>query len=357
MTNIAILGYGVVGSGVAEVLAETAALIDTRAGIKLSVKSILDVRSFPGDPFAAHFVQDFAAIEDDPSVNIVVEAIGGVNDAYDFTKRALRAGKHVVTSNKELVAERGAELLTLALTNRVHYLFEASVGGGIPLIHPLTQCLSANRISGIAGILNGTSNYILTRMRDNGFTFDEALVEAQKLGYAESDPTDDIMGHDSTRKICILASLLFGRQVLPSRVKTEGISSITPAQLSEAVDNGYAIKLIGRAQRIQSAEPPRVYVAPHLVPRNHPLHNVEDVYNGILLSGNVVGDVFFYGRGAGKRPTASAVVSDILACLRRTDPLGGLAWDGIPVQVTPPGDAACGPHHVFADGTVMRVFG
>ena len=355
MTQIAILGYGVVGSGVAEVLQETAALIDARSGIKLSLKTILDIRQFPDDPFARHFVTDFSAIEKDPSVSIVVEAIGGAGAAYDFTKRALRAGKHVVTSNKELVAEHGAELMTLARGNRVHYLFEAAVGGGIPLIYPLTQCLSANRISDIAGILNGTSNYILTRMKANGFTFDEALLEAKKLGYAEADPTDDIMGYDCTRKICILASLICGRQVLPGRVQTEGISAVTPKQLKEAADNGYAVKLLGRAQRFQSGEPPLVYVAPHLVPRGHPLFSVDDVFNGILLNGDVVGDVFFYGRGAGKLPTASAVVSDILACLRCSDPLGGLAWDDIPAHVTAPRDIRDDPHHTFADGTMMRV--
>ena len=357
MTQIAILGYGVVGSGVAEVIHETAALIDARAGIKLSVKAILDIRKFPGDPFSAYFVTDFALIEKDPSVKIVVEAIGGVGAAYDFTKRALCAGKHVVTSNKELVAVHGAELLNLARANRAHYLFEAAVGGGIPLIHPLTQCLSADRISDVAGVLNGTSNYILTRMRDNGFTFDEALLEAQKHGYAEADPTDDVMGYDSARKICILASLIFGRHVFPDRVRTEGVSNITPEQLKEAAGNGYAVKLLGRAQRFQSAEPPLVYVAPHLVPRGHPLHGVEDVFNGVLINGSVVGDVFFYGRGAGKRPTASAVVSDILACLRCSDPLGGLGWDDIPVSVTAPGEIQSGPHYVFADGTEMRVLG
>ncbi|MCL1807684.1 MAG: homoserine dehydrogenase [Oscillospiraceae bacterium] len=355
MVNIAILGYGIVGSGVAEVIQETAALIDARTGFKLSVKTILDIRQFPGDPFAKHFVSDFSVIERDPSIQIVAECIGGVGAAYEFTKRALHAGKHVVTSNKELVAEHGAELLTLARANRTHYLFEAAVGGGIPLIHPMAQCLSANSISDIAGILNGTCNYILTRMRDNSFTFDEALLEAQKLGYAESDPTDDIMGHDSARKICILASLIFGRHVFPGRVQTGGIQNITLEQLKEAAANGFTIKLLGRAQGVQSGEPPTVYVAPHLVPQGNPLYTVDDVYNGILLSGDIVGDVLFYGRGAGKRPTASAIVSDMLDCLRGGDPLGGLTWDDIPVNVTSPGSIKEGEHYVFADGTAMRI--
>jgi homoserine dehydrogenase len=355
MTGISILGFGVVGSGVAEVIAESGSLIETRCGIKLELKSILDIRQFPDSPFANLFVADFGAVENDKSVDIVVESIGGTGAAFDFTRRALRAGKHVVTSNKELVAEHGAELMKLALTNNVYYLFEASVGGGIPLIHPITQCLSANRISSIAGILNGTSNYILTRMKDNGFTFDEALLEAQKLGYAETDPTDDIMGYDSARKICILASLACGRQVLPSRIQIEGISGITPTQLTEAGQNGYAVKLLGRMTLGREGDKPLVYVAPHLIPPGHPLAGINDVFNGVTLGTDVVGDVLFYGRGAGKRPTASAVVSDIVSCLRCSDPLGGLAWDDIPLFVKTPCDIREGPHHTFADGTVMRV--
>ena len=355
MTNIAILGYGVVGSGVAEVLSETAALVESRTGILLKVKSILDVRQFPDDPFSARFVSDFSAIEQDHTVKVVVESIGGVGAAYEFTKRALMAGMHVVTSNKELVAEHGAELIALGRINRAHYLFEAAVGGGIPLIHPLTQCLTGNRIFEIVGILNGTSNYILTRMKDNGFTFDEALLEAQKLGYAEADPTDDVMGHDSARKISILASLTYGRHIFPGSVQTEGISNITPEQLKEAGEHGYAVKLLGRAQIVQAASKPAVYVAPHLVPSSHPLHNVSDVFNGVLLSGDVTGDVFFYGRGAGKRPTASAILSDILDCLRSGDPLGGLAWDDIPAQVKAPLSVGSARHHTFADGTKMRI--
>jgi homoserine dehydrogenase len=344
----------VVGSGVAGVLSETAALIEARRGIKLAVKSILDIRQFPGDPFAGHFVTDFSEIENDPSVGVVVEVIGGTRAAYDFTRRALRAGKHVVTSNKELVAGHGAELLTLARANGVHYLFEAAVGGGIPLIFPMAQCLSANRISDIAGILNGTSNYILTRMKDNGFTFDEALAEAQKLGYAEADPTDDIMGHDTARKICILASLACGRQVLPAHVQTEGIDKVTPEQLKEAAGNGYAIKLLGRAA-VNGAQPPAVFVSPHLVPSGHPLFGVDDVYNGAVLDGDVAGPVFFRGKGAGKRPTASAVISDILTCLRCSDPLGGLEWNETPLNIAVPRAAEDGPHYTFAGGAVMRV--
>lgn len=354
MINIAILGYGVVGSGVAEVLTESAALIEARTGSALGLKYILDIRSFPDSAFAELFVPDFAAIENDPDVSIVVEAIGGAKIAYEFTKRALCAGKHVVTSNKELVAEHGAELLALARANHAYYLFEASVGGGIPLIHPLAQCMTANRITDVVGILNGTSNYILTRMAQNGFTFDEALREAQKMGYAEADPTDDVLGHDCSRKICILASLIFGRHVYPNRSQTEGIDCIKPLYFEEAAKAGYAIKLLGRAHSCQKGGAPLVYTAPHLVPAGHPLFNVSDVFNGVLLSGDIVGDVLLYGRGAGKRPTASAILSDILDCVRGGDPLCGLAWDDIPVNVTKPLEVASVPHFTFSDGVSMR---
>jgi homoserine dehydrogenase len=343
MTNIAVLGYGVVGSGVAEVVTDSAALMEARCGIKLSLKSILDIRQFHGDPFSGHFVKDFATIENDPSVHVVVEAIGGTGAAYDFTRRALRSGKHVVTSNKELVAEHGAELLTLARS-----------GGGIPVIHPIAQCLSADRITEVAGILNGTSNYILTRMKDNGFTFDEALKEAQKLGYAESDPTDDVQGHDTARKMCILAAMLSGRSIHPDQVETEGITGITPKHLEEAVTAGYSIKLVGRVRQGKGG-PPAVYVAPHLVKQGHPLHSTDDVFNGILLGCDMTGDVFLYGRGAGKLPTASAVLSDILSCLCSDDPLGGLDWKDIPLTIALPPDVLNGPHHVFTDGTAMRI--
>ncbi|MCL2003876.1 MAG: homoserine dehydrogenase [Oscillospiraceae bacterium] len=354
MTKIAILGYGVVGSGVAEVLHNSAAMIEARRGIALSVKSILDIRRFPGDPFEHCFVSSFDDIENDLSVRVVVETIGGTGAAYDFTKRALKSGKHVVTSNKELVAEHGPELLELAREKQVNYLFEAAVGGGTPLIYPLAQCLSANRISSVCGILNGTCNYILTRMRDNGFTFDEALLEAQKSGYAEGDPSDDILGHDTARKISILASLVIGRQIFPKHVQTMGINRVTPEHLREAADNGYAIKLIGRVTICESS-PPVIYAEPHLLKRGHPLFAVDGVFNAVLITGDVVGDVLFYGKGAGKEPTASAVVSDIVACMRANDPLGGLAWYEIPVRLAQPDSIHSAPHHTFTDGTTLRV--
>lgn len=354
MTKVAILGYGTVGSGVAKVLHDSAAMIEARRGLALSVKSILDIRDFTGDPFEDCFVKSFEEIEKDQEVKIVVEAIGGTGVAYDFAKRALKSGKHVVTSNKELVAKHGPELLALARENHVNYLFEASVGGGIPIIHPLTQCLSANRISSVSGILNGTCNYILARMRNSGFTFDEALLEAQKYGYAEADPTEDVMGNDTARKICILASLVVGRQISPQNVHTVGISGIKSKHISEAKDRGYNIKLLGRAEMSESG-PPLVYVEPHLISPGHPFYDVDDVFNCVLVTGDIVGDVTFRGRGAGKLPTASAVVSDIVTCMRSRDPMGGLAWLQIPVQVSPPAEPESGLCFQFADGSYMRL--
>jgi homoserine dehydrogenase len=352
--KIAVLGYGVVGSGVAQIIHDSQALVEARRGVALSVKSILDVREFPGDANEKLFVKDFSAIEEDPDISVVVEAIGGTRYAYEFTKRALLAKKSVVTPNKELVATHGAELLSVADENGVYYLFEAAVGGGIPIIRPITQCLSADRITEVSGILNGTSNYILTRMRDDGFSFEEALLEAQKLGYAESDPTDDVQGSDTARKMCILASMLSGRSVHPDQVDTEGITKITREHLDEAAAAGGSIKLVGRIRQGKGG-PPAVYVAPHLVRRGHPLHSTDDVFNGVLLDCDKTGDVFLYGRGAGKLPTASSVLSDILACFDFGDPLGGMVWEDIPLTVAFPPGAADSAHHIFTDGTVMRV--
>ncbi len=352
MISVAILGYGVVGSGVAEVIDEGAELAAKRTGIHLRVKYILDVRAFPDSPHASRFVNDFIVIERDPEVAAVAECIGGTGVAYDFTKRALRAGKHVITSNKQLVAEHGAELLALAKENNVRYLFEASVGGGIPVLHPIALCLTANRVTDIAGILNGTSNFILTHMGQYGATFDEALREAQKLGYAEADPSDDVNGSDCVRKICILASMAFGRQILPGRVFAEGISSVTSAHLAEAESRGYRIKLLGRAHRTEFGS--CVFCAPHLIPSGHPLSSVSDVFNGIMVRGDMTGTVMFYGRGAGKRPTASAMVSDLLNSVKNFDPLGGLAWTDDGTETLQKPEEA--PAYTFQDGMKMRIF-
>ena len=311
MVNVAILGFGTVGSGVAEVLAKNGGLIDQRADELIRLKYILDVRDFPDSPYRDRFVKDFSVIEQDPEVNIVVETIGGATIALDFTTRALKAGKSVVTSNKELVATHGYELLQLAHKNGCSYLFEASVGGGIPILRPLTSCLAANELTQVTGILNGTTNYILTRMIKAGLTFDQALKEAQDNGYAEKDPTADVDGHDACRKICILSALAFGRQVYPDQVPTQGIRDVTLEDVAYAGSADYKIKLLGRAIR-QPEGKVCAFVAPHLVPGDNPLAGVEDVFNAIAVRGNAIGDVMFYGRGAGKLPTASAVVADVI---------------------------------------------
>ena len=311
MVHVAILGFGTVGSGVAEVLTTNGGLIDHRVDDLVRLKYILDVRDFPDSPYADLFVKDFAAIESDPQVDIIVETIGGATIALDFTTRALRAGKSVVTSNKELVATHGYELLQLARANGCSYLFEASVGGGIPILRPLTSCLAANELEQVTGILNGTTNYILTRMIRAGLTFDQALAEAQANGYAEKDPTADVDGHDACRKICILAALAFGRHVYPDQVPTQGIRGVTLEDVAYADSVGYKIKLLGRAIR-QPEGKVCAFVAPHLVPGENPLAGVEDVFNAIAVTGNAIGDVMFYGRGAGKLPTASAVVADVI---------------------------------------------
>ena len=336
MVNVAILGFGVVGSGVAEVLATNGAHIDRKVDDLLRLKYILDVRDFPDSPFADKVVHDFSVIENDPEVNIVVETIGGAKVALDFTRRALMAGKSVVTSNKELVAEHGCELLRLAQEKGVSYLFEASVGGGIPIIRPLNQCLAANEIEELCGILNGTTNYILTRMIRAGLSFDAALKEAQQNGYAEQDPTADIEGHDACRKICILASLAFGRHVYPRQVPTEGITGVTLSDVAYAESCGRKIKLLGRAMRRPDGKV-CAYVAPHLVDQENPLAGVEDVFNAITVKGNAIGDVMFYGRGAGKLPTASAVVADVIDAARHRDEKKRMFWaeGGEDVTVSP----------------------
>ena len=309
--NVAVLGFGVVGSGVCEVLTKNEEQVQKRAGSELCLKYILDVREFPESPFAPCFVKDFSVIEADPTVGIVVETMGGTTTAYDFTKRAFAAKKSVVTSNKELIAAHGCELMRLAQEQGVHYLFEASVGGGIPIIRPMLQCLAANDITEISGILNGTTNFMLTRMIRNGLTFQQALGEAQEKGYAERDPAADVEGHDSCRKICILASLAYGWRIDPDCVPTEGILDVSLADIAYADAHECKVKLLGRAVRMGDGKI-CVYVAPHLVKSDDPLAGVEDVFNAITVSGDAVGDVMFYGRGAGKLPTASAVVADMI---------------------------------------------
>lgn len=326
MVNVAILGFGTVGSGVAEVICKNNDHISQKVANQVNLKYILDIRDFPDSVFADKFVKDFAVIENDPEVDVVVETIGGAAIALDYTRRALRAGKSVVTSNKELVATYGYELLQIAKEQGVSYLFEASVGGGIPIIRPISQCLAANELSEIAGILNGTTNYILTRMIRVGLSFDAALKEAQANGYAERDPSADIEGHDACRKICILASLAFGRHIYPDQVPTQGITRITLSDVAFARSAGMKIKLIGRAVRRED-DKVCCYVAPHLVANESPLANVEDVFNAISVKGDAIGDVMFYGRGAGKLPTASAVVADVMDAAKHLKSRKYISWE------------------------------
>ena len=311
MINVAILGFGVVGSGTAEVIEKNKDVIKAKTGADIAIKHILDLRDFPGSPFEALITHDFNVIINDKDVDIVVEAMGGAHPAYDFSKAALEAGKNVVTSNKLVVAEFGTELLDIAEKNGVRYLFEASVGGGIPIIKPMMSDLAQNNIDGISGILNGTTNYILTQMSENGTSFENALKDAQAKGYAESDPTADIEGHDAARKIVILAALAYGKLINPNKIHCEGITKIDSKDVTFAEElEGYSIKLIGHAEKI--GDKILAFVAPRLISAANPLHDVSDVFNGILVSCDMLGDAMFYGRGAGKLPTASAVVSDVI---------------------------------------------
>jgi homoserine dehydrogenase len=310
MINVAIFGFGVVGSGTAEVLTQNADLIAKRIGDMINIKYILDIRDFPGSPFEDKIVHNIDLIINDPEVQICAELMGGIHPAFEFTERAMKAGKSVVTSNKEIVANYGPELLKIAAENNVRYLFEASVGGGIPVINPIGNCLTANDITEINGILNGTTNYILSRMISSNIDFDTALSEAMEKGYAERNPSADVDGLDTCRKLSILSAIAFGKLIPPEKIYVEGIRGVTPADVANAAKFGAAIKLIGRAVRV--GDKISACVGPMFVRYTNPLANITDVYNGILVNGNASGDVMFYGRGAGKLPTASAVVSDII---------------------------------------------
>ena len=315
MAEIAVLGHGVVGSGVLEVLLTHKDSIAKRAKEEIHVKRILDLREFPQLPYSGLFTKDFQEILDDPEIKIVVEVMGGLEPAFSYTKACLEKGKSVVTSNKELVAQKGAELLALAQKNNLNFLFEASVGGGIPIIRPISQCLAANEVTEIAGILNGTTNFILTKMIREGMAFADALHLAQQLGYAERDPFADVEGVDACRKICILASLAYGTHVYPDSVHTEGITAITKEDVGYASAWGGVIKLIGEAKMLENGRL-HILVSPMFISRESQLANVDDVFNGILVRGDATGDVVFYGKGAGKLPTASAVVADVIDCVR-----------------------------------------
>ena len=323
MINIALLGFGVVGSGTAEVLTENKSIIEKRLGCEYNIKCILDLREFPDSPFGDRIVHDFNTILNDPDVSVVAEMMGGSHPAYDFTKACLAAGKNVVTSNKEVVSTFGVELCELARQNGVRYLFEASVGGGIPIIRPLINDLSSNRVNKISGILNGTTNYILTSMRDNGASFEDALKKAQQLGYAEANPSADVDGIDAARKIVILAAL----------------ASCKLIEMAEAC--GYTIKLIGHMAVSENGLV--AMVSPRMVPATNPLCRIDDVFNGVLVDANMVGEVMFYGPGAGKLPTASAVVADIIDIIAaRDNEVRPIVWEQAKIcDIADFGEYAC----------------
>lgn len=338
MIYTAIMGHGVVGSGVAEILINHNSLINEKTKDTVEVKYILDLRDFNDVPYSDKFIKDFEKIANDDEIKIVVEVMGGVNPAYDFVKRCLLAGKSVVTSNKELVAAKGYELLSIAKEKNVNFLFEASVGGGIPILRPMAQCLSANEITEVKGILNGTTNYILNKMIVDNMEFESALALAQEMGFAEKNPAADIEGHDACRKICILASLAFGKHVYPEQVKTEGITNITLTDVEYADSFDCAIKLIGIAKKLDNGKI-TAKVQPMLVSRNHILSDVDGVFNAIMVTGDAVGDVMFYGKGAGKMPTASAVVADVIDCAKHLNARKYLDWaDGSDDYVTEPNE-------------------
>ena len=338
MVNIAVLGYGTVGSGVVEVIDTNGAGINQRIGEKLQVKYVLDLKDFPGDPVQEKIVHDFETIIQDEEINIVVEVMGGIEPAYTFVKRSLLAGKSVATSNKALVAKHGAELLSIAKEKNINFLFEASVGGGIPIIRPLNSSLTADEIEEITGILNGTTNYMLTKMFYEGADYDTVLKEAQANGYAERNPEADVEGYDACRKIAILSSLMFSKNVDSEKVPTEGITKITAADFEYANATDHTIKLLGRSRAIDD-NTAEVMVAPFLLSKEHPLAMVHGVFNAVFVTGNMLGDSMYYGRGAGKLPTASAVVSDVVDCARHQGKVIMCFWDKEEVKLADIGEA------------------
>lgn len=329
--KIAIMGYGTIGSGVAEVLEVNKDLIKERAGEIVEVKYILDLREFPGDPYEDKIIHDYKTIVEDEEVGVVVEAMGGVEPAYTFVKEMLLAGKQVATSNKNLVAEKGAELIAIAREKNINFMFGASVGGGIPIIRPLNKCLTADEIEEITGILNGTTNYMLTRMANEGISFEEVLKDAQAKGYAEADPTADVEGYDPCRKIAILTSLVCGKQVDYNDIYTEGITKITSEDFVYAQKMERSIKLLASSKSINGSY--RCMVAPFMLAKSHPLCNVNDVFNGVFVHGNMLGDAMFYGSGAGKLPTASAVVADIVDMVKHTHVNIFIDWEPEKIQL------------------------
>lgn len=329
MLNIAILGFGFIGSGVADVFFENESVISKKLGDTVNIKYILDIKDLGSHPLADRAVKDINIILNDPEILLVVETLVGPHPGYEFSKAALERGISVVTPNKAVVAQYGAELLKIAEQTDARYFFEASVGGGIPIIRPMNNCLAANKIDKITAILNATTNFILTKMANENLSFDNALKIAQDLGYAERDPSSDVKGIDTCRKICILSSLAFGRHLPPEKVHTEGITNITLEDIKNAEKIGCKIKLVAKAEKVEAVCPQednlRVIAAPMLVSKSSPLYNIEDVFNGIVVTGNVLGDVMFYGQGAGKLPTASAVVADVIDALTHSSK--NIVWE------------------------------
>ena len=331
MVNIAVLGYGTVGSGVVEVINTNHEIINKRAGEEINIKYVLDLRDFPGDPVQRILTHDFNDILNDDEVKVVVEVMGGINPAYTFVKQCLAAGKSVATSNKELVASHGPELLAIAKENNVNFLFEASVGGGIPIIRPLNTSITADEVTEITGILNGTTNYILTKMDQEGASYDEVLKQAQELGYAERNPEADVEGGDACRKIAILTSIVYGKHLDYTKIHTEGITKISTEDFKYADALGVSIKLVGTTKK--EGDTLYSFVAPMMLDENHPLSGIHDVFNGIFVHGNVVDDIMFYGRGAGKLPTASAVVSDVVDEVKHMGKNIMASWDAEPLPI------------------------
>lgn len=331
MIHVAVLGYGTVGSGVVEVIETNKKEINKRAATELNIKYILDLRDFPGDPYEDKIVHDYDMILNDPEVTVICETMGGINPAYDFSKRALLAGKSVCTSNKELVANHGPELIDIAREHHCNYLFEASVGGGIPIIRPLNYSLTAEKIDSITGILNGTTNYILTKMDKEGADFDEVLKEAQEKGYAERNPEADVEGYDACRKIAILSSLMSGKNVKYEEIYTEGITKISSVDFQYAKQMNKSVKLLAMSRDTERGF--FAMVAPFMISKEHPLYSVNGVFNAIYVHGNMLGDSMYYGKGAGKLPTASAVVSDVVDCARHQGKTIMCFWEKEDVKV------------------------
>ena len=334
MKKIAILGAGTVGGSCAQILLRDAAVLEKNAGEALELAYVVDLRDMPDAPFHDKMVKDFAVVEADPEVFLVIEAIGGCGAALNFVRRSLEAGKHVVTSNKQLVAEHGTQLLALAKAHGVSFLFEASVGGGIPVLHPLSQCLGANEIYEARGILNGTTNFILTQMLEHGQSYEAALRDAQARGYAEQDPTADVEGIDAGRKICILADMMFGKNVDPSRVSMTGISTITAEDAAFAESAGMKLRLLGRA--VRQGQALTVFVSPHFIAASQPLSPVSGVLNAVEALGSSVGAVLFSGPGAGGPATASAVLGDVIDIVRNPGRSQPVSWSAEPATLLDP---------------------